>query len=628
MAYLVIRELGQERIQPIAAPEVTIGRSRQNTIRLLAEQASRRHCKLVRTERGYRVVDLNSSNGTYLNGLKVSEQDLADGDSLRLGHAWIVYRDGDPPAPGDRGAESFTAPIPLQDRNVQILLQTVVGAASAQDLETFLVSAVDNVIEIAQAERGILFTREGSEELTPRVARDRSGKTIEKPSGISRTIPQQVWDTRRAIYLLDTESQRESVQSRSVSIYHLRTVMCAPLRVGDRLLGVLYVDSHAKSREYTATDMALFEAVANTLALTMENLRAGQEARRREEEKRRALERENALLRAALEKRRHLIGVCPAMKALYETVRKVAPTDATVLIQGESGTGKEAIARVLHDLSPRSQGPFVVIDGSAIPETLLESELFGYEKGAFTGASARKPGKFELAHGGTLFLDEIGELPPALQAKLLRALEERTVTRVGGTDPVPVDVRLVAATHRDLEEMVRQQRFRQDLYFRLKVVTVTLPPLRERGEDILLLADFFLAQANASHGRSVKGFAPETRQALLRHRWEGNVRELKHRVEQAVILADGEILTPEDLDLAREGGQLRSLEEARDSFERLYLLKALGRHDANVTRTARALGISRQHLQNLIKKHRITRCLDEDPSEAPPTDQPAAGAAG
>lgn len=618
MAYLVIRELGQERIQPIGSPEVTIGRSRQNTIRLLAEQASRRHCKLVRTDRGYRAVDLNSSNGLYINGLKVTEKDLADGDMLRLGHAWIVYREGEPPLPGERGPESLTAPIPLQDRNVQILLQTVVGAASAQDLQTFLTSAVDNVIEITQAERGILFTRGGSGELIPQVARDREGRTIEKPSGISRTIPQQVWDTRRAIYLLDTENRHETVQSRSVSIYHLRTVMCAPLRVGERLLGVLYVDSRAKSREYTATDMALFEAVANTLALTMENLRAGQEAKRREEEKRRALERENELLRAALEKRRHLIGACPAMKALYETVRKVAPTDATVLIQGESGTGKEAIAHVLHDLSPRSSGPFVVIEGSAIPETLLESELFGYEKGAFTGAAARKPGKFELAHGGTLFLDEIGELPPSLQAKLLRALEERTVMRVGGTDPLPVDVRLVAATHRNLEEMVRQGRFRQDLYFRLKVVTITVPPLRERGDDILLLAEFFLAEANATHHRSVRGFTPEAREILLRHRWNGNVRELKHRVEQAVILTENELLTPEDLDLTREGGQIRPLEEARDAFEKLYIVKALGHHESNVTRTARALGISRQHLQNLIRKHRIPRGEDEEgPAEGP-----------
>jgi len=612
MAYLVIRELGQERTQAISEAEITIGRSRQNFIRLLADQASRRHCKIVRTGKGYQAVDLSSSNGLYINGQKVTEKDLAEGDTLRVGHAMIVYHQGDPPGPAGFVPESVTAPIPIQDRNVQILLQTVVSASSVQDLDVFLASAVDNVVEIAQAERGILFTREGGGELAPRVARDRERKPIEKLSGISRTIPQQVYDSRKAIYLLDTESQRESVQSQSVSIYHLNTVMCAPLRVGERLLGVLYVDSHAKSREYTATDMALFEAVANTLALTLENLRAGQDAKKREEEKRRALEHENVLLRAALEKRKHLIGECPEMKALYETVRKVAPTDATVLVQGESGTGKEAIAHVLHELSPRSDKPFVIIDCAAIPETLLESELFGYEKGAFTGAVAQKCGKLELAQGGTLFLDEIGELSPSLQVKLLRALDQRSITRVGGTDPISIDVRLVAATNRDLEGMVRQEKFRQDLYFRLKVVSVTLPPLRDRGNDILLLADFFLADANATHGRFARGFSEEARAALRRHRWDGNVRELKHRVEQAVILTENEIVTLEDLNLSEEAGRFRSLEDARDAFEKLYIVKALGRNGSNVTRTARSLEISRQHLQNLIKKHNITKFEDTE----------------
>ncbi len=610
MAYLLIRELGQERVQPLSETEITIGRSRQNVIRLLAEQSSRRHCKLVRTSKGYQAVDLSSSNGLYINGQKVPEKELAEGDTLRVGHAMLVYHEGDPPGPQVRGAESLTAPIPIQDRNVQILLQTVVSAASLQDLEVFLASAVDNVVEIAQAERGILFTREGAGELSPRVARDKTRQPIEKPAGISRTIPQQVYDSRKAIYLLDTESQRESVQSQSVSIYHLRTVMCAPLRVGERLLGVLYVDSHAKSREYTATDMALFEAVANTLALTLENLRAGQDAKRREEEKRRALEQENAMLRAALEKRKHLIGECPEMQALYEPVRKVAPTDATVLVLGESGTGKEAIAHVLHDLSPRSGKPFVVIDCAAIPETLLESELFGYEKGAFTGAVAQKCGKLELAQGGTLFLDEIGELSPSLQVKLLRALDQRSITRVGGVDPIAIDVRLVAATNRNLDEMAQQGKFRQDLYFRLKVVSVTLPPLRDRGNDIPLLADFFLADANVTHGRFVKSFSEEARAALRRHRWDGNVRELKHRVEQAVILTDNEVVSLEDLNLSEEAGRFRSLEEARDAFEKLYIVKGLGRNGSNVTRTARALGISRQHLQNLIKKHNITKYED------------------
>jgi transcriptional regulator with GAF, ATPase, and Fis domain len=393
--------------------------------------------------------------------------------------------------------------------------------------------------------------------------------------------------------------------------------MCAPLRVGERRLGVLYVDSHAKVREYSQTDLHIFEAVANYLALTMENVRAAEEARARGDERRGALERENVLLRSALQRRKHLIGECPAMKGIYENVRKVAPTDATVLVLGESGTGKEAIAHVIHDLSPRSERPFVVIDCAAIPETLLESELFGYEKGAFTGAAAQKQGKLEAAQGGTVFLDEMGELTPNLQVKLLRALEQRTITRVGGVDPIPIDLRLVAATNRNLEEMVKQGRFRQDLYFRLKVVSVTLPPLRDRGEDILLLANFFLDESNKANDRGVKGFSEEARSAMKGHRWDGNIRELKHRIEQAVILTSKEFLSTEDLNLSAVGGTFRSLEGARDLFEKTYVVQALSRNGFNVTHTARELDLSRQHLQNLIKKHGISRVTDGDDLPAP-----------
>jgi transcriptional regulator with GAF, ATPase, and Fis domain len=610
MAYLVIREMGAERSLAISDAEITIGRSRQNHVKLITEQASRQHCKLVRGDRGYRLVDGNSSNGTYVNGQRVSEKDIVEGDAIGVGNAQIVYHEGEPAAPPvHRLPDPAAFQLPLQDRNVRLLLQTILSAASIQDLGLFMPLAVDNVIEIAQAERGILFVPENGE-LRALVARDSTRKPLAELTGMSRTIPKQVYEQRKPIFLLDTESEKEAIQSQSVSLYHLRTVMCAPLRVGDRLLGVIYVDSHAKMREYSATDLAIFEGVANYLALTMENLRAVSDQRNRVELRRQALERENLVLRAALEKRKHLIGECPAMKGLYENVRKVAPTDATVLVLGESGTGKEAIAHVMHDLSPRSQNPFVVIDCAAIPETLLESELFGYEKGAFTGATSQKPGKLEVAQGGTVFLDEIGELSLGLQVKLLRALEQRQVMRVGGTEPIAIDLRLVAATNRNLDEMVKQNKFRQDLYFRLKVVTLTVPPLRDRGEDILLLADFFLDEANASNSRAVKGFSDEARLAMRQHRWEGNIRELKHRVEQAVILSNNQYVSTEDLNLTVEDALLRSLEAARDLFEKSYVVQALARNSYNVTHTAKSLDLSRQHLQNLIKKHGITKFTD------------------
>ncbi|HXG63105.1 MAG TPA: sigma 54-interacting transcriptional regulator [Planctomycetota bacterium] len=610
MPYLVVRESGSERTVPITGPEVLIGRSRQNHVKLMTEQASRQHCRLMRSPQGgYRLIDGNSSNGTFVNGERVSEKDLADGDVITVGQATIVFRAGEPSKPVPRLPDPGALRLPLEDRNVRLLLQTVVNAASCQDLDAFLRDVVDDAVEIAQAERGVLFVPDAGGRLKPLVARDQARRPLGELVGISRSIPQQVYERRRSIFVLDTETAEE-VRSESVELYHLRTVMCAPLKVGERLLGVLYVDSHAKAREYSATDLAIFEAVTNYLALTMENVRAAQEAQQRVEERRLALERENAVLRAALERRKHLIGECPAMKALYETVRKVAPTDATVLVLGESGTGKEAIAHVLHDLSPRSAAPFVVIDCAAIPETLLESELFGYEKGAFTGATSQKPGKLEMAQGGTVFLDEIGELSLNLQVKLLRALEQRVIHRVGGLEPVPIDVRLVAATNRNLEEMVRQGKFRQDLYFRLNVVSVVLPPLRERGDDVILLAEHFLREAAAAAGRSIKSFSEEARAALKAHRWEGNVRELKHRVEQAVILTNNLYISIEDLNLAGAAGAFRSLEEARDHWEKSYITQALALHEFNVTHTARALGISRQHLQNLIKKHGISRVSD------------------
>ncbi len=612
MPYVIVKEMGAERSQPLTEPEVLIGRSRQNHIKLVTEQASRQHCRLLRTDRTYRLIDGGSSNGTYVNGQRVAEKDLAEGDAISVGNAVVVYHSGEPSRPAFKLPDPANFQLPIDDRNVKILLRTIATAASSENLDTFLNSAVDNVVEIAQSERGILFTREGDGELKALVARDSAKNPLDELVGISRTIPKQVWDTRKPIFLLDTESEKESVQSQSVSLYHLRTIMCTPLRVGEKLLGVLYVDNHAKTREYSSTDLAIFEAVANYLSLTMENLRSAQDAKMRVEARRKALEHENAMLRSALENRSHLIGECPAMKSVYENIKKVAPTDATVLVLGESGTGKEAIAHVLHDLSPRSEHPFVVIDCAAIPETLLESELFGYEKGAFTGAAAQKQGKFELAQGGTLFLDEMGELTPNLQVKLLRALEQRAISRVGGADPIPIDIRLVAATNRNLEEMVRQGKFRQDLYFRLKVVSVTLPPLRERAGDILLLADHFLAGANTTNARTVTGFSEEARTAMQAHRWDGNIRELKHRVEQAVILSNNQFLSTEDLNLAAADKSFRSLEAARDHFEKTYVVQALARNAFNVTRTAKEIDLSRQHLQNLIKKHGIMRFTDTD----------------
>jgi Nif-specific regulatory protein len=611
MPYLIVREMGAERMFTLADEEMSIGRSRQNPIQLETDQSSRKHCTVRRAGRGWRIVDEQSSNGTFVNGLKIDEKELSDGDLIGIGGASITFKvDGPAAAPEpDRAPEESTVPIPLRDRSVQILIETLIGASAAPSIDDFLRTAVDNLIEITQAERGVLFVMEGGE-LRARVARDADRATLQEVAGMSRSIPKQVFDSGKAIFLLDSAQETEPFQSRSVEIYHLRTVMCAPLKVGEKRLGVVYVDSRAKTREYSAKDLGLFEGIAGYLALTIENIRAQEDRERREEERLASLERENVILRTALQKRQHLIGECPPMQAVYDTLQKVAPTEATVLIAGESGTGKEAIAHVIHELSPRGEKPFVVIDCAAIPENLLESELFGYEKGAFTGAAMMKPGKMELAQGGTIFLDEVGELPAGLQAKFLRAIEQKQVTRVGGTEPIKIDARIVAATNRDLDDLVRQGRFRQDLLFRLKVISVTLPPLRDRGTDIPILAEFLLAESNRANGRSVKGFTPDAMAAIKAHRWEGNIRELKHRIEQAVILADRDVLSAEDLNLTAPTAPVGTLESARDQFEKAHIVRALAQNLGNVTQTAKSLGISRQHLQTLIKKYGITRLTD------------------
>ena len=304
-----------------------------------------------------------------------------------------------------------------------------------------------------------------------------------------------------------------------------------------------------------------------------------------------------------------MLGASPQMQSVFTFVRKVAPTSAPVLILGESGTGKEMVAQASHRRSPQKDGPFVAINCNTIPENLLESELFGHEKGAFTGAHAQRKGHVETAAGGTLFLDEIGELPASVQVKLLRFLQEKKFQRVGGRSEIQSDARVVTATNVNLQEAVTRGTFREDLYFRLAVVVVKLPPLRERGEDVALVAKDFLNRYGAQHGRRSVSFTPDALRALNRHRWTGNVRELQNRVQRAVILAEGKRVTASDLELADglDGVPAPTLREARENVERDLVLDALRRHSGRITSAAAELGISRPTLYELMEKLGIAR---------------------
>ncbi|ACL73428.1 response regulator receiver protein [Thioalkalivibrio sulfidiphilus HL-EbGr7] len=323
------------------------------------------------------------------------------------------------------------------------------------------------------------------------------------------------------------------------------------------------------------------------------------------------LERENRRLREnqGVSPLPGLIAASPEMLRVCRVTEKVAPTDVTTLLLGESGTGKEVIARAIHALSPRSDFRFVAINCAAIPDNLLESELFGYEKGAFTGAVKQTRGKIEYADGGTLFLDEVGDLPLPLQAKLLRFLQERVVERVGGREEIPVDVRVVCATHQDLSALIQEGRFREDLYYRISEMTISIPPIRDRSGDTHLLARALLERYAREQGRPLKGFTPEALKAMERHTWPGNVRELENRVKRAVIMAEGNQINVEDLELSPEGEDplMLNLRQVRDEAEARALRRTLQIVDGNISRAAELLGVSRPTLYDLLKKHDLNR---------------------
>jgi two-component system, NtrC family, nitrogen regulation response regulator NtrX len=323
------------------------------------------------------------------------------------------------------------------------------------------------------------------------------------------------------------------------------------------------------------------------------------------------LESENRQLRAQNLRAHEILGESDAVVKLKQEIRMAAPTNGWVLVTGENGTGKELVARQIHLLSKRAEGPFVEVNCAAIPEELIESELFGHEKGAFTGAVARKRGKFELAHGGTLFLDEIADMSLMTQAKVLRVLQEQSFERVGGTETLDVDVRVIAATNKNLEEEIAKGRFREDLYYRLNVIPFHVPPLRERAQDIPVLTRTFVAEFCAAAGVKPKEVTPPAMELLQAHSWPGNVRELRNLMERLVIMSPGEAIDAADLpgsiraSVAPDGAGARTLEEARRTFERDYLLARLAEHGWNISRTAEAIGIARESLSRKIKAYKI-----------------------
>jgi DNA-binding NtrC family response regulator len=382
---------------------------------------------------------------------------------------------------------------------------------------------------------------------------------------------------------------------------------------------VLYADGQQPVRGFGGAELAVLEALAQHSALALERARVDEEQRRVDWHHQRRLTDEVEALRTQLGSE-NPVGDSAPMRAAVDLLRRVATSDATILLAGETGTGKEVLARYLHRLSPRAKGPFVVVDCGSIPEGLIESELFGHERGAFTGATTASQGRFREAQGGTVLLDEVGELPLLLQTRLLRVLQERTVQPIGATGRTPVNVRIIGATHRDLAARVAAGQFRQDLYYRLSIVAVSVPPLRDRGDDILLLAQLFLGRFSSTLRARFSGFTRDAREALLSHQWPGNVRELENRVHRAVLLAQPPFITRADLGLGDASAaaptvdlevNLLPLPEARAEatarFEQHYLQEVLRRADGNVTRAAQLACVTRGLLQRMLREHGIDR---------------------
>jgi len=609
--------------------EVSIGREPSNQISLLDSLVSRRHSVIRKDGGGFLIQDLDSRNSTFVNNVPIKERLLADGDQIRIGKSTLVFQglttnDGDgraslkfdtEPTPGGptlvlrKQDAIYLQPSRLQAlrasertvRDLNVLLNFSKSLNLVHGLAALQEKVLEAVFEISPADRAaILLTEEGTQGFASVMGRDRRlgpNQTIE----VSQTILKRVIEEHVAVLSNDVPSDETYREAESLLAPRVSAVLAVPLEVQDKLLGALYLDTSSQGARFDSELLQLVTALGNVAALAIENAhhleRLGDENRRLQQE---------------LNIEHNMVGESERMREVYQFVSRVAARESTVLIQGESGTGKELVARAIHGNSGRANRPFMAINCAAIVDTLLESELFGHEKGAFTGAVGQKKGKLEMAEGGTVFLDEVGELAAPLQAKLLRVLQEREFERVGGTRPIKLDIRLITATNRDLNDASRGGTFRQDLYYRLNVVSVELPPLRERAEDIPLLAAYFTSKYSEKVNRRVAGISPKARACLLRYPWPGNVRELENAIERAVVLGSTELILPEDLpdsileEAASAEGPVTALHDGIREAKKKIIEQAIEQANGNYTEAAGLLGVHPNHLFRLIRTLNLT----------------------
>jgi transcriptional regulator with GAF, ATPase, and Fis domain len=542
------------------------------------------HAHILRESDDWVVASLGRGRPIIVNGRKEKRARLREGDVLEFGNSRFTFKLHDAAAADTTPTAS--APREPDTRNDIFGYREVVAFSEkllrSRELGGLLTTLMDKVIELTRADRGFLVLFEDGQPQI-KVGRNIDGDAGSAIAQLSDSIIAKVVREQQPVIVSDAVNDAEFKASASVVNLRLMSVMCVPLTEAGELFGLIYLGSNKivnLFEPHMLEVVTVFAAQASLLirnAMLVDTLRS-----------------DNAQLRTALEEKRfgEIVGTSERMQEVYRKIRKVAPTDVSVLITGETGTGKELIAREIHQRSDRIGKPFIVVNCGAIPENLLESELFGHVRGAFTGAIQTRDGRFQAANKGTLFLDEIGEMPVSLQVKLLRALQDKTVTKVGDTKQEQVDIRIVAATNKNLDEEIKRGAFREDLFYRLNVVGIHLPALRDRGEDLMLIARYFLKRYTDEYSSKVKGFSPQSVMLMKKYHWPGNIRQLENRIKKAVIMAERVQLAPEDMELSDAAlAPVVPLAQAKEDFQRQYINDVLARNNGNRTKTAHDLGV-------------------------------------
>ncbi len=583
-------ENGQKEHYPISKSITSIGADNSCDICIKNANLHDRHIQLVFDKKHFIAVSDNGLDCIIEGGKARRKIKLGHDHRFQLGDLEFIFSMLAPPSSAVEKKDETGQALSILNQ-LHNFSQKLLAHDNVADI---LKELMDYVVDLTGASKGFLVLFEDGHP-SIKVARNIKQENMQNAvAQLSDSIIARVVESKKPLIVSDAMHDDAFASAESVINLRLSSVMCVPLLDRGRLLGLIYVGNDDIRGLFQAKSLDLLTVFAAQASILVQNALLVD-----------VLKLKNMSLSEELNKQRfgEILGSSPSMLEVYRKVAKVATADVSVLISGETGTGKELIANEIHRRSPRVKGPFVSVNCGAIPESLMESEFFGHIRGAFTGAVTNKDGKFQAAHKGTLFLDEIGEMPLSLQVKLLRVLQEHQVVRVGAVKPESVDIRIIAATNRDLEKEISEGRFREDLYYRLNVVHLELPALKDRGDDILLLARYMLQEFSQKYGTKAKGFTPGAVLAMKKHPWQGNVRELENKIKKAVILCDGTMIGPQDLDINPENKtEILSLADAKEQFQRDYILQTLERNNGNRTKTARDLDVDPRTIFRYLEK--------------------------